>query len=66
MEAVNQLTLYLRSIVNVYEVFEPLHMLWIGIWVHPYTVPLAKLAQMLVIWISMATINDGMMTLLRL
>ena len=28
----------LRSILNAYEVFEPLHMLWMGIWVYPYTV----------------------------
>ncbi len=38
LEAVNQPTLYLRSILNVYAVFEPLHMLWMGIWVHRYTV----------------------------
>ncbi len=24
--------------MHVYEVFEHLHMLWKGIWVHPYTV----------------------------
>jgi hypothetical protein len=38
LEPVNHPTLYLRSILNVYEVFESLHMLWMGIWVHPYTV----------------------------
>ncbi len=38
LEAVNHPTLYLRSILNVYEVFELLHMLWMSIWVHPYTV----------------------------
>ncbi len=38
LEPVNHPTLYLRSILNVYKVFEPLHMLWMGIWVHPYTV----------------------------
>ncbi len=38
LEAVNHPTLYLRSILNVYEVFEPFHMPWMGIWVHPYTV----------------------------
>jgi hypothetical protein len=27
--------MYLISILNVYEVFVPLHMLWMGIWVHP-------------------------------
>ncbi len=32
-------------------------MLWIGIWVHPYTVTLAKLAQNLVIWASVATMK---------
>jgi hypothetical protein len=39
LEPVNHPTLYLRSILNVYEVFEPLHMLWMGIWVHPYITP---------------------------
>ncbi len=38
LEPVNHPILYLRSILNVYEVFEPLHVLWMGIWVHPYTV----------------------------
>ena len=30
--AVNHPTLHQTSILNVYEVFEPLHMLWMGIW----------------------------------
>ena len=38
VEAVNHPTLYHTSIIHVYEVFEHLHMLWKGIWVHPYTV----------------------------
>ncbi len=38
LETVNHPTLYLRSILNVYEVFEPLHMLWMVIWMHRYTV----------------------------
>ena len=33
-EAVNHPTLYLTSILDVYEEFEPLHMLCMGIWVH--------------------------------
>ena len=38
VEAVNHPTLHHKSIIHVYEVFEHLHMLWKGIWVHPYTV----------------------------
>ena len=38
VEAVNHPTLHHTSIIHVYEVFEHLHMLWNGIWVHPYTV----------------------------
>ncbi len=37
VEAVNHPTLHHTSIIHVYEVFEQLHMLWKGIWVHPYT-----------------------------
>jgi hypothetical protein len=40
--------LHPTSILDVNKVFEHNHLLWIGIWVHPYTVPLAKLAQILV------------------
>ncbi len=36
LEVVNHPTLYLTSILDVYEVFEHLHMPWMGIWVHPY------------------------------
>ncbi len=36
--------------IRIWKVFEHLlHMLWIGIWVHPYLVTLADLAQILVI-----------------
>ena len=35
--AVNHPTLHHTSIKHVYEVFEHLHLLWKGIWVHPYT-----------------------------
>jgi hypothetical protein len=28
--------------LNICKVFEHLHMLWMGIWVHPYTVILAE------------------------
>ena len=38
LETANHPTLYYRSILNAHEVFEPLHMLWMGIWVYPYTV----------------------------
>ena len=38
VEAVNHPTLHHTSILYAYEVFEHLHMLWKGIWVHPYTV----------------------------
>jgi hypothetical protein len=38
VEAVNHPTLHHTSIIHAYEVFEHLHMLWNGIWVHPYTV----------------------------
>jgi len=38
VEAVNHPTLHHTSIIHVYKVFEHLHMLWKGIWVHPYTV----------------------------
>jgi hypothetical protein len=35
LEAVNHPTLYLTSIWYVYEVFVHLHIMWMGIWVHP-------------------------------
>ena len=39
LEAVNHPShLYLTSLLDVYEVFEQLHMLWMGIWVHCYCV----------------------------
>ena len=37
LEAVNHPTLLLTSILDVYEVFEHLHMVWMGIQMHPYT-----------------------------
>jgi hypothetical protein len=37
-EAVNHSTINLTSILNVYKVFEHLHMMWMGTWVHPYKV----------------------------
>jgi hypothetical protein len=42
LEAVNHPTLYLTSILNVYQVFEHHHMLWMGIWVYPYIVTLVE------------------------
>ncbi len=37
LEDVNHPTLLLTSIFYVLKVFEHLHMLWMGMWVHPYT-----------------------------
>ncbi len=37
VESVNHPTLHHTSIIHAYEVFAHLHMLWNGIWVHPYT-----------------------------
>ncbi len=42
VEAVNNPTLYHTSTIHVYEVFEHLHMLWKGIWMHPYTVMMVQ------------------------
>ena len=38
LETANNHNLYYRSILYAFDLFEPLHMLWMGIWVHPYTV----------------------------
>ncbi len=38
VETANPQRLYPTSILDVYKVFEQLEMLWMGIWVHPYTV----------------------------
>ena len=39
LEAVNLPTsLLLTSIMDRLKLFEPLHMLWMGMWVHPYNV----------------------------
>jgi hypothetical protein len=37
-EAVDHHLLHPTSILDVYKVFNHLHMLWMGIWVHRYTV----------------------------
>jgi hypothetical protein len=37
LEAVHHYTLLLTSILHVLKVFKHLHMLWMGMWVHPYT-----------------------------
>jgi len=42
VEAVNHPTLHHTSIIHAYEVFDHLHMLWNGIWVHPYTVMMVQ------------------------
>ncbi len=66
VEAVNHHTLHHTSIIHVYEVFEQLHMLWKGIWVHPYTGMMvqggAKLWK-IGVWRSQ---NDIVVSLLRL
>ena len=36
-ETVGHPSLYLTSILDAVKVFEHLHMLWMGTWVHPYT-----------------------------
>ncbi len=38
VEAVNHHWLHPLSLLDVYKGFEHYHMLWMGIWVHPYTV----------------------------
>ncbi len=38
VEAVNHHLLQPTSILDVYKVFKHVHMLWMGIWMHPYTV----------------------------
>ena len=38
IEAASSVRLHPTSILDVYKVFEHLEMLWMGIWVHPYTV----------------------------
>jgi hypothetical protein len=38
VEAVSHSCLYPASILDVYKVFKHLHMLWMGICVHPYAV----------------------------
>ena len=42
VEAVNIPTLHHTSVIHAYEVVEHLHMLWNGIWVHPYTVMMVQ------------------------
>ena len=37
VEAVNHLTLHPTSILYIPIVFQILYVLWMGIWVHPYT-----------------------------
>ena len=38
VEAARGPKLHPTSILEVYEVFEHFHILWMGIWVHPHTV----------------------------
>jgi hypothetical protein len=48
----NTVHFFSTSIVNIYKVLEHIHILWIGIWVHPCTfiLPANKLTQIWVIW----------------
>jgi hypothetical protein len=54
------------SILGMYIVFGPLLCCLKGIWVHPYTVTLAKLALDLGIQVHLKSGNDTMMSCLRL
>ncbi len=46
-DAANHTTLYCISILDVYEVTDLLHMMWVGIWVHPYIVTPVQLGAKL-------------------
>ncbi len=46
IEAIDHCWLLLTSMFDVWKVFEHLHMLLIGMWVHPYTVTMAMLVQL--------------------
>jgi hypothetical protein len=54
------------SILDMYIVFGPLVCCLKGIWVHPYTITLAKLALDLGIQVHLRIGNDAMMSCLRL
>ena len=38
IDVTNPHRMHPTSILDVYQVFEKLHMLWMGIWVHPYSI----------------------------
>ena len=66
IEAANPYCLHPTSIYNVYKVFEHLHMVWMGIWVHPYTVILVEVgAKFLEIGVRQSS-NDIVVSWLRL
>ncbi len=66
VEAVIHPTLHHTSIIHVFEVFEHLHMVWNGIWVHPYTVMMVQGgAKFWKIWVRQSE-NDVVVSLLRL
>jgi hypothetical protein len=50
VEAVDHHWLLPTSILNIWNVSEHLHMLWICIWVHPYTVIPVEVAQIMASW----------------
>ncbi len=66
VEAVNHPTLHHTSIIHVYEVFEPLHMLWKGISVHPYTVMMVQGGANFGKLVVRRSQNDNVLSLLRL
>ncbi len=74
VEAVNHHWLHPTSILDVYKVIEHLHMLWMGIWVHPYTViPVQVVAKFWKIGVAKFwkigvrwSPNDGVVSWLRL
>ena len=65
VEAANPQRLHPTSILDVYKVFEQLEMLWMGIWVHPYTVTpvrvgvnFRKIGDVVVSWSRLQTPKD--------
>ncbi len=66
VEAVNNYWLQPTSILDVFNMIEHLHMLWMGMWVHPYTViPVQVGAQFWKIGVRRSP-NDDMVSWLRL
>ena len=67
VEADTHLRPLLTSKLDIHKVFEPLECCLKGIWVHPYTIPLAMLAPDLGdLWVAYGSGNDAIMLCLRL